>query len=262
MKAVILAGGFGTRLSEETDLRPKPLVLIGGKPILWHIMNTYAAAGIKDFVICCGYRADMIKRYFAQYFMETSDMRVDLGTGSIEYINTSGEDWTVTMIDTGLHTMTGGRVARVREHIGDETFCLTYGDGVTDADPAAIVAHHREHGRLATVTAVPSPGRFGILEFGEAGSVQAFLEKPNNEMGYINAGYFVLEPGAIDYIRGGDATVWEQEPLRQLASDGELVAYRHEGFWRPMDTLRDKRELEAMWESGEAPWATGRGAQS
>lgn len=254
MKAVILAGGFGTRLAEETDLRPKPLVEIGGKPILWHIMRIYAAAGITDFVVCCGYRGSMIKRYFAQYFLETSDLRVDLSTGDVEYLGSEGQNWTVTLIDTGLETMTGGRLARVAPHVRDATFCLTYGDGVTDADPGAIVAHHRAHGKLATVTAVPSPGRFGILEMGDGDRVDAFLEKPSNEMGYINAGFFVLEPGALDYVRNGDRTVWEQEPLRDLASDGQLVAYRHDGFWRPMDSLRDKRELEAMWESGEAPW--------
>ena len=255
MKAVILAGGFGTRLSEETELKPKPLVEIGDRPILWHIMKGYAAAGITDFVVCCGYRAEMVKRYFAQYFLLTSDLRVDLATGEVEYFGSRGEPWTVTLVDTGLHTMTGGRVRRIREHVGDETFCLTYGDGVIDLDLARVVEFHRAHGKKATVTAVPSPGRFGLLDMGENDSVDAFLEKPNNEMGYINAGFFVLEPEAIDYVRGGDATVWEQEPLQDLARDGELRAFRHDGFWKPMDTLRDKRELERLWESGEAPWA-------
>lgn len=253
MKAVLLAGGFGTRLSEETDLRPKPLVEIGGKPIIWHIMKSYAAYGIDEFVVCCGYKGTMLKHYFAQYFIETSDITVDLGSGDINYINNSGEKWKVTLVDTGIDTMTGGRVARVQSFVNDGTFCLTYGDGLIDADLAALVSFHKRHGRLATVTAVPSPGRFGILDMGENNEVRAFLEKPNNEMGYINAGFFVLEPGIFKFI-GGDSTVWEREPLEQLASSGELVAFQHAGFWRPMDSLRDKRELEALWHSGNAPW--------
>ncbi len=253
MKAVLLAGGFGTRLSEETDLRPKPLVEIGGKPIIWHIMKSYAAHGIDEFVVCCGYKGTMLKRYFAQYFIETSDITVDLGSGDINYINNSGEKWKVTLVDTGMDTMTGGRVARVQAFVNDGTFCLTYGDGLIDADLAALVGFHKRHGKLATVTAVPSPGRFGILDMGKNSEVRAFLEKPNNEMGYINAGFFVLEPGIFKFIKD-DSTVWEREPLERLAASGELVAFRHSGFWRPMDTLRDKRELEALWESGKAPW--------
>lgn len=254
MKAVILAGGFGTRLSEETDLKPKPLVEIGGKPIIWHVMKTYAAAGIDDFVVCCGYRGEMLKRYFAQYFLENSSMTVDLGTGAIEYIDKVPERWKVTLVDTGLHTMTGGRVARIRDHVAGGPFCLTYGDGLIDADVGEIVRFHQSHSKLATVTAVPSPGRFGILHMADGDRVDAFLEKPDNEMGYINAGFFVLEPGIFDYIEQGDATVWEREPLQKLATSGELVAFRHHGFWRPMDSLRDKRELERLWNEGAAPW--------
>lgn len=252
MKAVILAGGFGTRLSEETDVKPKPLVEIGGKPIIWHIMKTYAAAGIDEFVVCCGYRGEMLKRYFAQYFLENSSMTVDLGTGAVEYLDRVAERWRVTLIDTGISTMTGGRVARIRDQVNG-TFCLTYGDGLIDADIGDIVRFHRRHRKLATVTAAPSPGRFGILDMADGDFVEAFLEKPNNEMGYINAGYFVLEPGIFDYI-DGDATEWEREPLQRLAAAGELVAFRHHGFWRPMDTLRDKRELERLWNEGNAPW--------
>jgi glucose-1-phosphate cytidylyltransferase len=253
MKAVILAGGFGTRLSEETDMRPKPLVEIGGKPIIWHIMKTYAAAGIDEFVVCCGYKGSMLKHYFAQYFLETSDITVDLKTGDIEYINRTDENWKITLVDTGINTMTGGRIRRVKDQVGNSTFCLTYGDGLIDADIADIVDFHRRKKKLATVTAVPSPGRFGILDMSGDDDVRAFLEKPNNEMGYINAGFFVLEPAVIDYIKG-DGSIWEREPLERIAAEGELVAYKHHGFWRPMDTLRDKRELEGLWDSGNAPW--------
>lgn len=253
MKVVILAGGFGTRLAEETDTRPKPLVEIGGKPILWHIMKIYAAAGLTDFVICAGYKAHMIKRYFADYFLENYDIRVDLGANGIEFLGEPSERWTVTIIDTGLHTMTGGRLKRVAGLLGDETFCMTYGDGVADIDIAKSIAYHKAEGRKATVTAVPSPGRFGILDIEDGKSVKKFHEKPENEMGFINGGFFVLEPSVIDLI-DSDATIWERAPLERLAAEGQLSAFKHSGFWRPMDALRDKRDLDALWESGQAPW--------
>ena len=253
MKAVILAGGFGTRLSEETEARPKPLIEIGGKPIIWHIMKIYARAGIREFVICCGYKGSMLKRYFAQYFLEMCDISVDLGSGDISYINRGSEDWKISLIDTGLHTMTGGRLKRVGDLVKDGTFCMTYGDGLTDADIGAIVKFHRNHGKAATVTAVPSPGRFGILDVDKDYGVKAFLEKPHNEMGLINAGFFVLEPDVLNYIKD-DQTIWERDPLERLAGDGKLSAFRHDGFWKPMDTLRDKTELETLWASGQAPW--------
>lgn len=253
MKAVILAGGFGTRLSEETDLRPKPMIEIGGKPILWHIMRTYSHYGIREFVICCGYKAEWIKRYFSEYYTINSDITVNLGTGAIGYINPIKEDWRVTLVDTGLETMTGGRLKRIRPYVAGETFCMTYGDGLADIDIARTVAFHKAHGRLATLTAVPSPGRFGIIDIAGDDKVDRFHEKPNNEMGWINGGFFVLEPGALDVV-ADDATIWERQPLERLAEAGELRAYRHEGFWKPMDTLRDKRELETMWARGDAPW--------
>lgn len=253
MKAVILAGGFGTRLSEETDLRPKPMIEIGGKPILWHIMRTYSHYGVREFVICCGYKAEWIKRYFSEYYTINSDITVDLGSGAIDYINPIKEDWRVTLVDTGLETMTGGRLKRIRPYIAGETFCMTYGDGLADIDIAQTVAFHKVHGRLATLTAVPSPGRFGIIDIAGDDKVDRFHEKPNNEMGWINGGFFVLEPGALDVVED-DATIWERQPLERLAQAGELRAYRHDGFWKPMDTLRDKRELETMWARGDAPW--------
>jgi glucose-1-phosphate cytidylyltransferase len=252
VKVVILAGGFGTRLSEETDVRPKPLVEIGGKPILWHIMKMYEAAGLTDFIICCGYRGQMIKHYFVNYFMENYDIEVDLGANKLKFLGHPSERWKVTMVDTGADSMTGGRVKRVAHLLNNETFCLTYGDGVSDVDLAKVIAHHRENGRAATITAVPSPGRFGILEL-EGSAVANFREKPANEMGWINGGFFVLEPSVLDLVTS-DATVWEREPLEALAKTGQLSAYRHTGFWRPMDTLRDKRDLEGMWASGKAPW--------
>ena len=253
MKVVILAGGFGTRLSEETGLRPKPLVEIGSRPIIWHIMKMYEAAGLTDFVICCGYKAAMIKNYFVNYFTENYDLTIDLGKHDVTFHGNPSEQWKVTMVDTGLETMTGGRIKRVREHIGDETFCLTYGDGVADLDIRKTIDFHKAHGAKATVTAVPSPGRFGILEMNEADKVTGFYEKPANEMGWINGGFFVLEPSVIDYIEG-DRTIWERQPLERLSADGELRAFKHTGFWQPMDSLRDKRELETLWEKGNAPW--------
>lgn len=253
MKVVILAGGFGTRLAEETDARPKPLVEIGGKPILWHIMKVYAAAGFNEFVICCGYKASMIKSYFANYFVQNYDLTVDLASNTLDFHGKPQESWKVSLIDTGLHTMTGGRVKRVAEYLNGETFCLTYGDGVADIDIKALVAHHKKMKRKATVTAVPAPGRFGVLGTDGSGIVQQFREKPHDEVGRINGGFFVLEPSVFDYI-DGDSTSFEREPLQRLAADGELAAFEHSGFWRPMDTLRDKRELETLWESGNAPW--------
>jgi len=257
MKVVILAGGYGTRLSEETGLRPKPLVEIGNKPIIWHIMKLYAAAGLDEFIVCCGYKSAMIKSYFVNYFTENYDITLDLGKNEIDFHGNPTEKWRVTLVDTGLDTMTGGRLRRVRDYIGDETFCLTYGDGVADLDIADTIDFHRKHGKLATVTAVPSPGRFGILDVvaGE-NQVKRFHEKPANEMGLINGGFFVLEPKVIDYV-SGDETIWERAPLENLARDQQLVAYRHSGFWQPMDTLSDKRRLEVLWEKGEAPWQRG-----
>jgi glucose-1-phosphate cytidylyltransferase len=253
MQVVILAGGMGTRLSEETEVRPKPLVEIGGRPIIWHVMKIYEAAGFNDFIVCCGFKGHMLKDYFTSYFMHSSDITVDLGENRIEYLNKGRERWRVTLIDTGLETMTGGRLKRVAPHLRREPFCLTYGDGVADIDIRRVVAFHNGHGRKATVTAVPSPGRFGILDIDAGRNVRKFLEKPHNEAGWINGGFFVLDPGVIEIIEG-DSTAWEGEPLERLAGQGDLMAYRHEGFWRPMDTLRDKRELEQLWASGRAPW--------
>jgi glucose-1-phosphate cytidylyltransferase len=254
MKAVILAGGFGTRISEETDARPKPLVEIGGHPILWHVMKLYEVAGLTEFVICGGYKASMIKRFFANYYLEANDIEIDLAGGEVRYLNTvSRETWKVAIVDTGITTLTGGRVKRIASVIGNDTFCLTYGDGLADLDIRQLISFHKNHGALATVTAVPSPGRFGILDISSDERVARFHEKPEGEMGWINGGFFVLEPGVMDYIEGDD-TSWERQPLEQLARDGQLVAYRHTGFWKPMDTLRDKRELETLWDSGAAPW--------
>ncbi|MBM3643143.1 MAG: glucose-1-phosphate cytidylyltransferase [Alphaproteobacteria bacterium] len=253
MKTVILAGGFGTRLSEETDLRPKPLVEIGGRPILWHIMKLYARHGLKDFVVCCGYKGADIKRYFANYLMETSDVTFDFATNAVSHLSKNDIDWKVTLVDTGLDSMTGGRLKRVAHLVQGGTFCLTYGDGVSDIDIGQLIAFHRAHGKAATVTAVPSPGRFGILDLDKANRVTRFHEKPDNEMGWINGGFFVLEPRALAHI-DDDRTIWEREPLERLAAAGELSAFRHTGFWQPMDTLRDKRALEALWASGKAPW--------
>jgi glucose-1-phosphate cytidylyltransferase len=253
MKVVILAGGFGTRLSEETGLRPKPLVEIGGKPIIWHIMKIYEAAGLTDFIICCGYKGQMIKNYFANYFTENYDISVDLATNKIDFVGGPSEKWRVTLVDTGLETMSGGRVKRIAPYVKNETFCLTYGDGVAAINVTKVIEHHKRLNHKATVTAVPSPGRFGILDLRANDTVGLFREKPTNDMGWINGGFFVLEPSIFSYI-DGDETSWEREPLERLTADNELTAYRHTGFWRPMDTLRDKRELDEMWASGTAPW--------
>lgn len=254
MKTVILAGGHGTRLSEETGVRPKPLVEIGGKPILWHIMKIYSAHGIHDFVICCGYKGELIKDYFASYFLHRSDVTFDLDGNDMKVHRSESEPWRVTLVDTGDGTMTGGRLRRVREYLDDEPFYFTYGDGVADIDLGQLLAFHRQQGALATLTAVQPPGRFGAfaLEKGQT-KVLRFREKPEGDGAWINGGFFVLEPEVIDYIEDDD-TVWERRPMDRLASEGRMAAYRHTGFWQPMDTLRDRMVLEEMWVSGSAPW--------
>jgi glucose-1-phosphate cytidylyltransferase len=252
MKAVILAGGLGTRISEETHLRPKPMIEIGGRPVLWHIMKLYSHYGIDDFIICVGYKGYLIKEYFANYYMHMSDVTFDMRDGRRTVHSNDAEPWKVTVVDTGELTMTGGRVRRVREYIGDETFCLTYGDGVSDIRIDKLTAFHRAHGKLATLTAIQPPGRFGRLAL-DGEKVTNFLEKPTGDGDWINGGFFVLEPEVIDAIEG-DSTVWEREPLEKLAKDGNLMAFRHYGFWQPMDTLRDKNQLEYLWNSEKIPW--------
>jgi glucose-1-phosphate cytidylyltransferase len=252
MKAVILAGGRGTRIAEIADLRPKPMVEIGGRPILWHIMKLYAHFGITDFVICLGYKGFVIKEYFANYLLHSADVTFDLAQGSIDFHHKRAEPWRVTLVDTGEETMTGGRLKRVRPFLGDETFCMTYGDGVGDVDVAAALAFHRAHGRLATMTAVRPPGRFGALQLA-GDTVTAFTEKPVGDGGWINGGFFVLEPRTLELVAGDD-TVWEREPLERLAADGELRAFTHEGFWQPMDTPRERDLLDGLWQTGRAPW--------
>jgi glucose-1-phosphate cytidylyltransferase len=252
MKLVILAGGLGTRLAEETASRPKPMVEIGGRPILWHIMKIYSAYGINDFIICLGYMGYYVKEYFANYFLHMADVTIDIGRNGLEVHQSRAEQWRVTLVDTGTETMTGGRLRRVRDRIGDQTFCMTYGDGVADIDIGALIAFHEREGRDATVTAVRPPGRFGALDLDGAG-VKGFVEKPLGDGSWINGGFFVLAPRVLDRIEGDD-TVWEQAPLEGLARDGQLSAFRHEGFWQPMDTLRDKRLLEELWASGQANW--------
>ncbi|SEN50815.1 glucose-1-phosphate cytidylyltransferase [Loktanella fryxellensis] len=254
MKAVILAGGYGTRISEETGVVPKPLIEIGGRPILWHIMKIYASHGISDFVVCCGYKGSLIKDYFLNYAHRNSDFTIDLSTNSIEVARPASEPWRVTLVDTGLQSMTGGRIKRIAPHIGDATFCLTYGDGVSDIDIGKLIAFHRQQGVAATVTAVKQPGRFGTLDLsGDASRVNGFREKSVLDGQTINGGFFVLEPSVFDLI-DGDATTWEEEPLKHLAATGQLSVYRHDGFWQNMDTLRDKQVLQDMWDGGAAPW--------
>ena len=253
MKAIILAGGLGTRISEETHLKPKPMVEIGGKPILWHILKIYSAHGINEFVICCGYKGYLIKEYFANYFLHMSDVTFHMKLNSMEVHHKKVEPWEVTLVDTGESTMTGGRLKRVREYVGEGSFCFTYGDGVADVDVTALIAHHKKDGRLATVSAVQPPGRYGSLRLGSSNAVEGFQEKPQGDGAWINGGFFVLEPEVIDRIEG-DASIWEQEPLRGLAAEGQLTAYQHHGFWQPMDTLRDRHQLEELWASGRAPW--------
>jgi glucose-1-phosphate cytidylyltransferase len=256
VKAVILAGGFGTRISEETGVRPKPMVEIGGRPILWHIMKIYTSHGITDFVVCLGHRGYVIKEYFANYFLHTSDVTFDMRDNSMVTHARGAEPWTVTLIDTGEGSMTGGRLRRVRDYIGDETFCFTYGDGVSDVDITASIAFHREQDALATLTAVRPPGRFGAIALADGeNTISSFTEKPEGDGAWINGGFFVLEPEAIDYIAGDDVS-WEREPMARLAELGRLAAFKHRGYWQNMDTLRDKVVLEEQWSSGRPPWRT------
>lgn len=252
MKAVILAGGRGIRLHEETTTKPKPLVEIGGKPILWHIMKIYCAHGINDFVICLGYMGYLVKEYFANYALHMSDVTFDISNRSHHFDQNNADPWRVTLVDTGEETMTGGRLRRIRDHLGDEAFCMTYGDGIGDVDITRLIAFHKEHGRWATVSAVRPPSRFGALHI-ENDVVTRFEEKSRGEVGWINGGFFVLSPQVLDYIEG-DQTYWERDPLERLAAESKLMAFRHDGFWHPMDTMRDKLYLEDLWRSGKAPW--------
>lgn len=253
MKCVILAGGLGTRISEETGSRPKPMIEIGGRPILWHIMKIYSAHGIDDFIVCCGYKGYVIKEYFANYFLHMSDVTFDMQNNDMQIHKRNAEPWKVTLVDTGDDTMTGGRLKRVASYLeAEESFCFTYGDGVADIDISAQLAHHRAHGKLATVAAVQPPGRYGALDM-DGSQVTGFAEKPQGDGAWINGGFFVLSPQCISRVTG-DETSWEAEPLSTLASDGQLEAFKHSGFWQPMDTLRDKNHLERLWESGKAPW--------
>jgi glucose-1-phosphate cytidylyltransferase len=253
MKAVILAGGAGTRLREETIIRPKPMVEIGGRPILWHIMKLYSHHGINDFIVCCGYKGYLIKEYYANYFLHMSDVTFDMSANQMEVHERHAEPWRVTLVDTGDDSMTGGRLKRVATYVQDEqAFCFTYGDGLSDVDISASIEFHRRHGRYATVTAVLPPGRYGAIEC-EGDRVSCFVEKPRGDGGFINGGFFVLSPAVLDYIEG-DQTTWEGAPLARLAADGEVMAFEHSGFWQPMDTLREKNLLEELWSSGKAPW--------
>ena len=252
MKAVILAGGFGTRISEESHLKPKPMIEIGEKPILWHIMKGYSSCGINDFIICCGYKGYLIKEYFANYFLHMSDVTFDMKSNGMEVHQQYSEPWKVTLVDTGLRTMTGGRLKRVRDYIGDETFCFTYGDGISNIDITELVKFHKKQNTQATLTAIQAPGRFGALGI-DGGLIRTFSEKPQGDGMWINGGFFVLEPGVLDLIEG-DNTSWEGEPLEKLSSMKQLSAFKHDGFWAPMDTQRDRRNLEAQWASGQAPW--------
>lgn len=255
MKAVILAGGLGTRISEETHLKPKPMIEIGGKPILWHILKLYSAHGVNDFVICCGYRGYVIKEYFANYFLHMSDVTFDMQTNRMEVHEKKAEPWKVTLVDTGDDTLTGGRLKRVAKHVQDEeAFCFTYGDGLADVDIGKLIAFHKSHGKKATVTAVQPPGRYGAIEK-SGDQVTGFIEKPRGDGGMINGGFFVLSPACINLIEG-DKTSWEAQPLTKLATEGEMMAFEHYGFWQPMDTLRDKNYLEELWDAAQAPWKT------
>lgn len=258
MKAVILAGGLGTRLSEETSVRPKPMVEVGGKPILWHIMKAYSAHKIHEFIICCGYKGYIIKEFFANYFLHTADVTFDVKNNKAQFHHSNAEPWKVTLVDTGDSTMTGGRIKRVKDYIGQETFCLTYGDGVTDLNIGRLLAFHKAQRTLATLTAVQPPGRFGAFSLPEKETrILSFREKVKGDGAWINGGYFVLEPQVLDYIRD-DSTIWEQEPMRDLAEEGQLSAFKHHGYWQNMDTLRDKHVLEEIWQAGKAPWKTWR----
>ena len=254
MKAVILAGGFGSRLSEETQVKPKPMVEVGGQPILWHIMKIYSAYGIDDFIVCCGYKSYMIKEYFSNYFLQQADCRFDLKNNRMEVLRNGVEPWHVTLIETGQNTMTGGRLKRVERYLDGETFCFTYGDGVSDVNISELVEFHRQQRTLATLTAIQPPGRFGALTLADAQThVDGFREKPGGDGAWVNGGFFVLEPKALEYI-SDDSTMWEKGPLEELARINQLAAYKHRGFWQPMDTLRDKIYLEELWNSGSAPW--------
>ena len=254
MKAVILAGGLGTRLSEETDIKPKPMIEIGHKPILWHIMKTYSAHGVNDFIICCGYKGYVIKEYFANYFLHMSDVTFSVNDNSMKVHQNNAEPWTVTLVDTGENTLTGGRLKRVHKYIKDEeSFCFTYGDGVSDVNITDLIKFHQAHGKQATLTATRLPGRYGALKITNSNTVEKFQEKPEGDGSWINGGYFVLSPEVIKNIDGDDTT-WEQEPLKKLAKDGELMSFKHDGFWQPMDTLYEKTMLNNLWNSGKAPW--------
>lgn len=253
MKVVILAGGLGTRLSEETSLKPKPMVEIGGMPILWHIMKLYSAHGFNEFVICLGYKSYMVKEYFANYFMHKSDVTINLKDNSLKVHDTYAEPWQITLVDTGLNSMTGGRIKRIAKHINNETFMLTYGDGVSNVNIKELVKYHQSSGKLCTVTAVQPSGRFGALNLDSNNSVTSFMEKPKGDGAWINGGFFVCEPKVIDYIEN-DSTIWEREPMEQIAADKQMTAFKHDGFWKPMDTLRDKQELEADWNNDIAKW--------
>lgn len=253
MKVVILAGGLGTRLSEETSIKPKPMVEIGGMPILWHIMKIYSSYGFNDFVICLGYKGYIIKEYFANYFLHKSDVTIDLKNNSLQVHDSQAEPWTITLVDTGIESMTGGRIKRIAKHVNNETFLLTYGDGVGNINVKALVEFHKVQGKKCTVTSVQPSGRFGALNIGEDYTVHSFMEKPKGDGAWINGGFFVCEPSVFDYIHG-DQTVWEKEPLENLAHEGQMTAYKHKGFWKPMDTLRDKQELENDWTTGIAKW--------
>ena len=254
MKVVILAGGMGTRLSEETDMKPKPMAEIGTKPMLWHIMKIYSHYGFNDFVLCLGYKGYMIKEYFANYFLHQADVTIDMKNNKMEVHHKKAEPWKVTLVDTGLETMTGGRIKRVQEYVGKQPFMLTYGDGVADVDVKKLIAFHKQQGKLATMTAIQPLGRFGAVDIADNGTVRAFQEKPQGDGAWINGGFFVLEPKVFDYIKDGDSTIWERAPLENLAKRGELAAYTQTKFWKCMDTLRDKTELENLWQSGKAPW--------
>lgn len=254
MKVVILAGGYGTRISEESDLKPKPMIEIGGKPILWHIMKIYSHYGFNDFIICCGYKGYVIKDYFHHYYMHQTDITIDLEKNLVQFHASNSEPWRVTLVDTGLNTMTGGRIKRIQSFVGNESFMLTYGDGVSDIDILSLLDFHKKNKRLATLTAVQPSGKFGALGIDSQNAVIQFQEKPKGDGAWINGGFFVCEPGIFDYIRSGDETIWERQPLEDLSRDGQLSAYKHENFWQPMDTLRDKNELERLWATSNAPW--------
>jgi len=254
MKVVLLAGGLGTRLSEETVLKPKPMVEIGGMPILWHIMKIYSSHGFNDFVICLGYKGYVIKEFFSNYFLHKSDVTIDMASNSVQVHDSQAEPWKITLVDTGNDSMTGGRIKRIQKHVGNDTFMLTYGDGVGTIDIKKLVEAHKEAGKYCTVTSVQPSGRFGALNIRDDQSVHSFMEKPKGDGAWINGGYFVCEPEIFNYLDGDDSTVWEQNPMEQLALDGQMMAYKHKGFWRPMDTLKDKHDLNAMWDSNDAPW--------